>query len=135
MNDVIKKDAILPVFVAFVLDETSSMGVIRDETISAFNEYVQTLKDSGLPFIFGQVNFNTNYINVIHKGIPIADVPLLTHESYNPQAATPLYDAVAQTIYGAEDKLKELVEGGKPHDVIVVIQTDGEENSSREFKS
>ena len=48
----------------------------------------------------------------------------MNDENYRPNALTPLYDAIGRTIRNLESK-----KGSK----LVVIQTDGYENSSKEF--
>lgn len=116
--------------VNFVLDETGSMGSVRDATISGFNEYIETLKGQGGEVLFTLTKFNSSKVETVYNVKPIQDVPKLTHQTYAPAMNTPLYDAIAQTIRQTEDALKEMK--GKPA-VLCVIMTDGEENASREF--
>jgi hypothetical protein len=56
----------------------------------------------------------------------------LEYKKYNPEGGTALYDAVGATI----DKLRELPEIQDPHcSFLVVIISDGEENSSKYYNS
>lgn len=46
--------------VNFVLDETGSMGVVRDTTISGFNEYVETLAEKSNKLKGGNCGYDRN---------------------------------------------------------------------------
>ena len=111
--------------VAFLLDETQSMGVCRDETIKAFNEYVGTIRGND-NWKFALTRFNSGNITT-ENVVPVKDAIELSHDNYNPSNMTPLYDAIGKTI--------QQVEGSSDNDtaVLFVILTDGAENSSREF--
>lgn len=112
--------------VAFLLDETGSMEICRDATISGFNEYIQSLKnDKDSKYRFTLVKFDSNHMTTVHDAAKLKNVGLLTRETYVPGANTPLYDAVARIVHDTEKS------AGK-YKVLVVIMTDGEENASRE---
>jgi hypothetical protein len=64
---------------------------------------------------------------LVHEGVPIAEVPRLSRETYSPDGNTPLHDAVGRTIRWM-DGLRP-----RPDRVLMVILTDGEENASREY--
>lgn len=113
------------IFINFVLDETGSMEVCRDATISGFNEYIDSLKkDKKLRFTL--TKFDSNKIDVVYNRVLLDKVEHLSRDTYIPGAMTPLYDAIAHTITSIESKVK-----GKP--VLCVIMTDGEENASHEY--
>ena len=116
--------------ISFVLDETGSMEVCRDATISGFNEYVQELQKRPEKLLFTLTKFNSAKIDVVHAGVPLAEVNSLNLGSYQPAAMTPLYDAIARTIKATEQALTS--ERGKPN-VLCVIMTDGLENASHEY--
>lgn len=115
--------------VVFLLDETGSMMVNKNQTILGFNEYVDGLRGSKNAdrARFSRIRFNSNRIINDFRGVRLSEVPTLGQDTYNPQALTPLYDAIAQGI----NLVQELV-GGKDT-VLFVIQTDGEENSSTHY--
>jgi len=131
--------------VTYVLDETGSMMSLKDATISGFNEYVENLKRQQDEVIFSLLKFDSSHQTLVHDNVPVKEVKKLNAETYTPGAATPLYDAVAAAISSTERSLSQhtvdhkhcsechaqLPETGKPL-VLVVIHTDGEENSSRE---
>jgi hypothetical protein len=81
------------------------------------------------------VQFDTqDPYEVIHRFKPIEEVPELTRKTYVPRAATPLLDALGRGINDLEKSLAELKEDERPAKVVVVVVTDGQENSSREFR-
>lgn len=115
--------------VCFLLDETQSMLTRKDETIKGFNGYLTDLKkDKGDEVLFTLTTFNKGGIKTPYASAPINTVKELTSETYNPQNWTPLYDAIGATICAIKDNVK------KKDLVIFVILTDGEENSSNEYK-
>lgn len=118
-------------FISFVLDETGSMQMVKSQTIDGFNEYIKTLKaDKNAGNIrFGLTKFNSEKVDIVYDGVKLDKVDSLNDETYQPAALTPLYDAIGQTIRALEAKL----DGKKKQTALVVIQTDGQENHSKEF--
>lgn len=114
--------------VTFVLDETGSMESIKDDTIGGFNAYLDTLKEEKGAVKFTLLKFDSNRVDKVCVDTPIAEVPRLTNETYQPGAMTPLIDASYKAIEATAEKVK----GKKNPKVIVVIQTDGYENASTE---
>ena len=115
-------------FVSFILDETGSMLSVKQETISGFNEYLQTLKSQkkSKKIKFTLTKFNSDKVEVVYDAIKLKNVKSLDDENYQPAAMTPLYDAIGKTVRSIERQSKE----GK---VLIVIQTDGHENYSKEY--
>jgi hypothetical protein len=120
--------------ITVVLDRSGSMGVVRDETIKGFNEFVD-----GQKFAVGEANLTLvqfdieNAYEVLFDSRPIKDVPKLTAETYVPRGGTPLNDAVGRAIDALGAKLGGVSESERPGKVIFVIVTDGQENSSKEY--
>ncbi len=101
----------------------------RDGTISGFNEYVKGLKaDKETDYSISLIQFNIMNVGpelmVSYADTPLSDVPDLSRDGYQPAGGTPLYDAIGECVRRID---------AKGRDVLVVIITDGEENSSREF--
>ena len=116
--------------VSFLLDETGSMGSVRDTTISGFNEYIATLRTNDTPTLLRLMTFNTDGFNVVYDFEEIQSVADLTRQSYRPRELTNLYDAIARLVHDTEDYLKAM--SPEPR-VMCTIMTDGEENSSTEY--
>jgi Mg-chelatase subunit ChlD len=118
-----------PTLVAFLLDRTGSMAGCIEETIRGFNGYIKTLKEkSAGEMRFTLTQFDTTSIDVVHNAVKLSEVKELTHETYQPRAMTPLYDAIGKTIRATES------EAGDKYKVLFVTLTDGQENASTEFK-
>lgn len=113
--------------VAFLLDKSGSMSDIKQPTMEAFNAYVRGLRDT--PVRFTLVQFDSLSIETTWRDLPINDVGVLGNDNYNPQGGTPLIDAAFKTIKAVERKVAEFA---TPPKVVICIQTDGQENSSRE---
>ena len=113
----------------FLLDETGSMQSIKDDTIGGFNAYIESLKTDPRPLKFTLLKFDSNHVEKVYVGTPIADVQPLTPDSYHPGAATPLIDATYKAIQATDAVVSAHADA--PH-VLVVVQTDGQENCSTE---
>lgn len=117
-----------PMLVNIILDETGSMGIRKQETISAFNEYVNSLKKLKVNVSISLTKFNSEKVEIVYADKALKDIQLLDDKTYQPDCLTPLYDAVGKTINTIEKK--EI----KNKSVLVVIITDGQENASKEYK-
>ena len=121
---------------AVCLDESGSMddGGKRAAAISAFNEYLASQKKLTTDdCLFTLTKFNTTATQVIGL-TPIAHIAPLTTQTYMPNGGTALFDAIAQTISGIDHFQQHTLceHCHQPNDrIILVILSDGEENSSR----
>jgi len=111
-------------YVSFILDETGSMKSVYQQTISGFNEYLNALKQNPKGVHFTLTQFNSEKVELVHDSVKLKTVPELTTATYRPNNMTPLYDAIGRTI----DAI-----GRDKENVIIVIQTDGYENASKEY--
>lgn len=100
-------------------------------TISGFNEFKGDQARVASDALFSLTTFNTE-VTVEEKVRPIGEIPDRDTENYTPNGGTALYDAVARTIASVSDKINEM--GAKPEKHLFVIMTDGEENSSKEYR-
>lgn len=112
--------------VGLVLDESGSMAPLREATISGVNEYVADLDPAAVLTItmFSSQRGDQGLYREFCKNAKAADVPKLTGKTYFPGGNTPLLDAIGHTITEMD---------GTKGTVLFVIQTDGQENASREF--
>ena len=125
-----KQEQQIEMVINLILDESSSMGCQRQQTISAVNEYVQEQRvKSRKDVLFSLTKFNTD-ATIVHNAVPIEEVPDLALDTYTPGGMTALYDAIGQSIATIETKIKELdITPG----ILCVVFTDGHENASKEF--
>jgi uncharacterized protein YegL len=116
--------------VTFLLDRSGSMLKGRAMTIAAFNAYITELKqDGGSGIRFNLFQFDDQGFDHVWVDQPITEVSVLTEELFEPRGRTPLYDSIIKTIMFVEKQAKDYP-GAK---IVVCIQTDGQENASREF--
>jgi len=121
--------------ITVILDRTGSMESIRDDTIGGFNAFLKKQKEEPGTATLTLVQFDSqDPYEILHRFNPIEEVPELTRETYVPRASTPLLDAIGRGINDLESCLGELKEDDRPSKVVVVVVTDGQENSSREFR-
>lgn len=112
-----------------LLDRSGSMEECRDSTISAFNEYVNTLRaDDGISARVSLTLFDDQSIDLVFDRQKPKDMPKLTRETFVPRGMTPLNDAIGKT---ADRIDREMLRDGE--NVAFVILTDGLENASREY--
>lgn len=108
-----------------ILDKSGSMDHLQSSVISGYNEYIKSQKKLPGTCTFGLTMFDTQ-LDLKITGKDIGDVPDLDRNSYQPDGGTALYDAIGLTIKAVESL-------PKADKTLIVIYTDGEENSSREF--
>lgn len=110
--------------VSFLLDESGSMSSKVIEAINGFNSYLDKLKKEKGKISFSLTKFNTN-CNIVHDSIELSKVKPITSSNYIPNGFTALHDAVGNTVDALNKK--------KADRYLVIILTDGEENSSKKF--
>jgi hypothetical protein len=115
--------------VTFLLDRTGSMEAIKSDTIGGFNAYLNALKQDGAGIEFSLLQFDSMSIDKLCVNEPVANVPPLTAETFQPRASTPLIDAAVKTIKAVEEAVAKRDVAPK---VVICIQTDGQENCSTE---
>jgi uncharacterized protein YegL len=117
-----------------ILDESGSMQSIKSAIISGFNELVQTVKGIQQQFpeqehFISFVTFNSLGHKTLLFQEPIDKLEPLDENKYQPNALTPLYDAIGINC----SKLQHNLADSKDFNVLVTILTDGEENDSKEY--
>lgn len=115
--------------IAAVVDRSGSMESIRTDTIGGFDAFIDRQRSHPGTSTVSLFQFDTHY-DVVYRNRPIAEVPPLVLE---PRGATALLDAIGRTVSTTRTDLAQLAEEERPGTVVVVIMTDGQENSSREF--
>lgn len=112
--------------VVSILDRSGSMGGTEKEVIGAYNAFIEDqkkiAKEKDIKIKTTLILFDNQYEEVYSK-IPVDETPELTDEVYRVRGMTAYFDAIGKTIAAFEGKKK----------VIFFIETDGQENASREF--
>jgi len=122
----VTEDAPKAARILFVLDRSGSMESIKQEAINGFNKFLKDQQALPGTCSFSLMLFD-NLIEDPHVDVAIKDVPQLTEETFVPRGMTALYDAVGTMLKRYEFKNEAGVK------TILVILTDGEENSSKEY--
>ncbi len=124
----IKRQEERSILINFVLDKSGSMEAIREATIAGFNQFLRDQQQEGGSAAMTLTLFDAHF-NTVVSGLPLAEVRPLDHHTYVPGGTTALYDAIAHTMTITD----QYVAANTPDQVLFVIMTDGQENSSREF--
>ncbi len=115
----------------FILDRSGSMGGLETDTIGGFNSTLEAQRK-----LEGETRVSTilfdNQFEELHDRIDLNDIQPLSSEQYFVRGSTALYDAVAMGICKIANAQAVIKAEARADKVIVVIITDGYENSSRE---
>ena len=115
----------------FILDRSGSMGGLESDTIGGFNATINDQKTLEEKTRVTTILFD-NFFEILHDRIDLQNLPTLTEKDYFVRGSTALYDAVALGINKIVNVQKQTKQDGRADKVIMVIITDGYENSSRE---
>lgn len=116
--------------VLMVVDMSGSMMNLAPDVRGGFNEYLNKLKaDDQMTYRLTVTAFDTEFIPLAVDA-ELADVPELTRDNYYPRGMTALNDAIGKTLAEFDAKHGKV---RKHERALMVIQTDGHENSSDEF--
>lgn len=107
-----------------LLDRSGSMATIIDEAVGAFNSFITEQKEANKDkkVFVTLAAFDDKYETVFNR-ININKVPELTVEMVSPRGMTALNDAIGNIITSAKYPKRP---------TILLIQTDGHENASKE---
>ena len=120
--------------ILMILDKSSSMDGLRESTIKSINGFIKEQQSVEGECKFTLVVFNERHSTVIER-IDMENVKPLTPKSYKPNGITALLDAIGYSVSALGETLKSIKEDDRPDKVLVVIMTDGQENSSHNFRS
>lgn len=119
--------------IIFVLDKSGSMSDLTEDTIGGFNSMIKQQKqDNEDDTIFVTTVLFNNEVQLLHDRVLLEEVENLTKKDYVAMGSTSLYDAVGYAIAKADQRMFTLKQ--KPYKTLMIITTDGYENSSVEFK-
>ena len=119
-----------PMTVAIVLDKSGSMEPLREAVIDAYNRFLGELGTEGEELRVSLTSFDTSFHH-LYVAEPLASVPPLRYDDYQPGGMTALFDAIAHTTLETDRQLRAVA-----HDqakVLVAVITDGAENSSTDY--
>jgi len=114
---------------ALLVDRSGSMQSVKDDAEGAIAAFLEAQRAVPGRCLVRLSDFDTEYREV-YPMTPIADVPAYSLE---PRGGTALLDGIGRLVTGLGAELAAMPEPERPGTVIVVVQTDGQENSSREW--
>lgn len=121
------------IHVAFVIDESGSMGSSKSDVIGGFKKVIdeqKAIKDGKCAVsIF---KFATD-VKEVFIGKDVNEVEYLNDETYDPQGLTAMNDGIGYAIDKVGDWLRNMKEEDRPEKNLIVIMTDGEENNSKDY--
>lgn len=118
--------------IAAVLDRSGSMQDMREDAMGGFNAFLKDQQDAPGEAELTVALFDHEYV-LLHDAADIKLVKPLDETTYVPRGGTALYDALGRTVNVLQASIEKRPEDERPGKVIIVIVTDGQENSSSEF--
>lgn len=116
----------------FILDRSGSMAGLEGDTIGGFNSLLnKQKKESGEAFVT-TVLFDSEF-EILHDRLNVKELSAITEDEYYVRGTTALLDAIGKTITKTSNEQKLINEKLRADKVLIVIVTDGMENSSREY--
>lgn len=111
-----------------LIDRSGSMANKWEETLNSINHYITELAnatpDSKVTVAVFDTNLGSNF-DVIRKSIKANEFIPLSNADAIPRGGTPLYDSIGKIVSLAKEENSDKT--------VIVIMTDGEENSSVEL--
>jgi uncharacterized protein YegL len=119
--------------IVVVIDRSGSMAGLTTDTVGGYNNFLEQQKQVEGSAELTLCLFNTDY-HLVYDSSPLTSIPNLDAKTYSPNGGTALLDALGSTIDTVGAKLAARDESERPSKVIVLVITDGQENSSKRFK-
>ena len=120
--------------ITIILDRSGSMASVQDDTVGGFNSFLsKQQKDTGEAAL-SLVQFDDQY-EIVYADKNLQNADKLSDRTFQPRGSTALYDAIGRTIHTTGQRLANLPESERPDKVVMMILTDGFENSSRQFSA
>ena len=117
--------------IIFVIDKSGSMSNLVDDTIGGFNSFLKRQQEIDGKATLTTILFDSSW-KILHDGVDIREVKPMTTSDYTAGGMTAMLDAIGEVINRVQDRHDKLGKE-RPDNVLFVITTDGEENSSRKF--
>lgn len=118
--------------IAAILDRSGSMEGKEEDVIGGFNQFLADQKQVKGKAKLTTVLFDDKY-EFLMEGVDLSDAKDIDSSSYYVRGMTALFDALGKTILSIKGRISAMKEEDRPHKVIVLVITDGMENSSKEF--
>ncbi|MCL2468283.1 MAG: VWA domain-containing protein [Micrococcales bacterium] len=118
--------------IVFIVDRSGSMCGLEADTIGGFASTLATLQADPGQARVTTVLFDHEY-ELLHDRVDLAAVAPLTRDDYWVRGSTALLDAIGRTVDKIVRVQRSVARKYRADKVMVVIITDGQENSSRHY--
>lgn len=115
--------------ITIILDRSGSMFSIKPDMEGGLNTFIEEQKKVEGKCLVTLHQFDYDY-DTVFENKTLTETPKIV---IHPRGGTALLDAIGKTIDNLGSRLKKMSESERPGKVIVMIITDGEENSSSKF--
>lgn len=121
------------IHVCFIIDESGSMAGTESDIIGGFKKVIDEQKaiKNGKCAV-SLYKFDSN-VTELYVGKDVNEVKYLDENTYRPGGCTAMNDAIGTAIDNIGKWLNDMDENERPEKNLIVIMTDGEENSSVEY--
>lgn len=116
------------IHIVLVLDRSGSMERVKSDTEGGIKSFMDEQLATSPDATASLYQFDTEH-EAVYRDTPIAEVPKF---ELHPRGGTALLDGIGLTIADVRARRASIAPEDRS-DVVVVITTDGEENSSREY--
>ena len=116
--------------IRIVLDRSGSMKGSEKVTIDALNTYLSDIKKTGVKGLITLNTFDSISIDTPINEVHIDDLQGFSLNLLEPRGSTPLFDAIGYAIFSLQNIN---IDSRSDDKKVLVIVTDGRENSSREY--
>jgi len=149
------------IWLNFILDESGSMSSVQNATIENFNKYLKEQRDATVSLraegegsdksssnstqeaknndtnqmYVSLMKFDAPKLTTVYDRQDVMQAPFLTTQTYCPNGGTNLLDALGSTVERVDSHLETIANSVDRPAILVVVLTDGAENSSVRFNS
>lgn len=116
--------------ICFVLDESGSMYYSSTDVIGGFKSLIEEQKEQDQGECIVSVYRFSNEVKCDYIGKPVQEISDL---EYSPGGSTSMNDGIGTAIDEIGEWLSNMNESERPSKNLIVIMTDGQENSSQKY--
>lgn len=120
--------------ITVLLDRSGSMGSMKNGVIEGFNTFIDDQRKVAGEASVTLIQFDHEY-DEVYVDFDIKTAPLLSSQNFIPRGGTALYDAIAKAIASTKSRVALKLNSKEKLNVLFLIITDGEENSSTEIRN
>lgn len=115
------------VHAVILLDASGSMASIKDDVVGGIDAFIQEQKAQPGECLLTIIDFDSGKpFNIVFAAKPVREIEGFTSNDFTPRGGTPLLDAMGH-LFSYVDQVDE------GYTNLVMVFTDGHENSSREW--